>query len=175
MVSWWIIDSYFNTELIQIGDIDIMISAYGLSGLFGFRVTSKYIGHNNYIGIRSNFRSKPTQINGPVHKSGFDYSYLRINLNRLPQAVAKNSIHCLSHKVRNASKIIDPVINVFSPNYESSHLHICYHAIVTFGIREKFIGLSNNFHDDSLDRLRISVVYKVKSDICILQKSYDSK
>ena len=30
MVSWWVIDSYFNIELIQISDIEIMISAYGV-------------------------------------------------------------------------------------------------------------------------------------------------
>ena len=28
MVSWWLIDSYFNIEKIQISDIEIMISAY---------------------------------------------------------------------------------------------------------------------------------------------------
>ena len=37
------------------------------------------------------------------------------------------------------------------------------------------MGLSNTFHVDSLDRFRVSVVYKVKSDIFILQKGYDSK
>ena len=31
MVSLWVIDSYFNTEPIQIGGIEIMISAYELS------------------------------------------------------------------------------------------------------------------------------------------------
>ena len=34
MVSWWVIDSYFNIELIQIRDIENMISAYGWSGSF---------------------------------------------------------------------------------------------------------------------------------------------
>ena len=46
MVSWWVIDSYFNTEQIQNGDIEIMISEYGSSGSFGTRVRSKFIGHN---------------------------------------------------------------------------------------------------------------------------------
>ena len=89
MVSWWVIDSYFNIELIQIGDIEIMISSYGLSGSFGLRVRSKSIGHNTYTGIRRKFRSKPTQIHGPVHKSDLNYSYSRSHLSRLPQAVAK--------------------------------------------------------------------------------------
>ena len=48
MVSLWGIDSYFNLEQIQIRDIEIMIYAYGLSGSFGSRVRSKYIGHNTY-------------------------------------------------------------------------------------------------------------------------------
>ena len=45
----------------------------------------------------------------------------------------------------------------------------------SFGIRENFIGFSNTSHVDSLNRFRRSVVDKVKSDICILQKCYDSK
>ena len=35
MVSWRGIDSYINIEQIQICDIEIMISAYGSSVLFG--------------------------------------------------------------------------------------------------------------------------------------------
>ena len=54
-------------------------------------------------------------------------------------------------------------------------MHICDHTIVEFGIRENCIGLSNTSHVDSLDIFRRSVVGKVKSDICILQKGYDSK
>ena len=54
-------------------------------------------------------------------------------------------------------------------------MHICDHSIVTFGIREKFIGLSNTSHVDSIDRFRRSVSDKVKPDICILQQSYDKK
>ena len=40
----------------------------------------------------------------------------------------------LSQKVINSFKIIDPVINGFIPNDESSHLNICDHSIVKFGI-----------------------------------------
>ena len=77
MFSWWVIDSYFSIELIQIRDIEIMISAYGLSGSFGSRVRYKYIGHNTYTDRRSNFRSKPTTINVPVHKYDLNYLYSR--------------------------------------------------------------------------------------------------
>ena len=91
MVSWWVIDSYFNIEQIQIRDIEIMISAYGLSGSFGSIVRSKSIGHNTYKGRRSNFRSKSTPIHVSVYKSDLNHSYLRSHFSRLPQAVAKNS------------------------------------------------------------------------------------
>ena len=67
----------------------MMISTYGSSSSFGSRVRSKYIGHNSYTGRRSNLRSNPTPIHGPVHKSDFNYSYSRIHFSRLPQAVAK--------------------------------------------------------------------------------------
>ena len=76
-------------------------------------------------------------------------------------------------KCSNSSKTIDTVINGFNPNDESSHLDIFDHSIVTFGLREKWIGLSNTSHVDSLDRFRKPVVDKVKSDICLLQKVYD--
>ena len=74
MISWWVIDSYFNIEQIQIRDIEIMISAYGSSGSFKSRVRSKYIEHNNYIGIISSFCSKTTPIHGPVHKHDLNCS-----------------------------------------------------------------------------------------------------
>ena len=90
MVSWWGIDSYFNIETIQICDIEILISAYGSSGSFESRVRSKSIGHNTYIGRRSNFRSKPTPIHGPVHKYDLNHSYSRSHFSRLTQAVAKH-------------------------------------------------------------------------------------
>ena len=75
MVSCWVNDSYFNNKLIQIGDIEIMTSAYGPSGSFGSRLRSKDIGHNTYRGRRSNFCSKPTPIHGPVHKSDLNCLY----------------------------------------------------------------------------------------------------
>ena len=67
-----------------------MTSENGSSGLFVSRVRSKYIWHNAYIGRRSNFRSKPAPIHGPVQKSYLNYSYSRSHFSRLPQAVAKN-------------------------------------------------------------------------------------
>ena len=79
-------------------------------------------------------------------------------------------IYCLSQKVRYASKIIDAVINGFSPNDVSIHLRIFYHSIVTFFIREKCLGFTNTSLIDILDRFIISVVYKVKTDICIFFK-----
>ena len=45
-----------------------MNAEFGSSGSFVSRDRSKCIGHNNYTGIRSNFRSKLTTIHGPVHK-----------------------------------------------------------------------------------------------------------
>ena len=140
MVSWWGIDPYLNIKQIQIGDIEIIISTYGSSGLFGYRLSSKSIGHNTYTGRRIILHSKPTPIHGKVHKCDFNYSYSIIHFSRLPQAVAKKIIYHLSQKVSNASNIIDLVINGFSPNYISINLHIYYHSIVTFRIREKFIG-----------------------------------
>ena len=83
------VDSYFNTEKIKIGDIEIMISVYGLSGSFGSRVRSRSIGHNTYTVRSSNFRSKPTPIHGPVHKSYLNHSYSRSHFSRLPQTFAK--------------------------------------------------------------------------------------
>ena len=92
MASWWGIDSYFNIEQIQIGDIEIMISTYGSSGLFGSRVRYKFIENNTYTVRRINFRSKPTPIHGPAHKSDLNYSYSRSHFSRLSQAVAKNKL-----------------------------------------------------------------------------------
>ena len=96
MVSWWVIDSYFNIEKIQHGDIEIMIYAYGLSGSFGYRVRSKYIKHNTYTGRRIDSRSKPAPIHGLFHKSDLNYSYSINHFSRLPQEVAKKIIYCLS-------------------------------------------------------------------------------
>ena len=74
MVSQWKTNSYLNNKHIQIGDIDIMNSAYGLSGSFGSILRSRYIVNNSYTGRKSNFRSKPTPIHVPVHKSDLNYS-----------------------------------------------------------------------------------------------------
>ena len=93
----------------------------------------KSIGHNTYTEIRSNVHSKPTPIHVQFHKYDFNYSYSRSHFSRLPQEVAKK-VYCLLQKVSYASKIIDRIINVFSTNYASSHLHIYNHSIVTFGI-----------------------------------------
>ena len=64
----------------------MMNYAYGLSGSFGSIVRSKSIVHNTYTGIRSNFRSRPTPIHGPVHKSDLSYSYSTSNFITLPKA-----------------------------------------------------------------------------------------
>ena len=93
-----------------------MTSAYGSSGSFGSRVRYKSIGHNTFIGRRSNFRSKTTPINGPFQKYGLNYSYSINHFSSLPQGVAKNLIYIFSQKVSYAYKIIDPVINGFSIN-----------------------------------------------------------
>ena len=96
MVSLWGIYSYFNIEKIQICEIENIISVYGLPGLFGSRVRSKYIGHNTYTGRRINFHSKLAPIHGPLHRSDLNYSYSNIHFSRLPQAVAKTLINHLS-------------------------------------------------------------------------------
>ena len=95
-----------------------------------------------------------------------NYAYSRSHFIWLPQAVAKKIYH-LSQKVSYASKIIDPVINGFSPNDVSSHFHICYHSIVKISIRDICLDSSNTSNVDSLGRFGISVVDKVKTDIFI--------
>ena len=114
----WGTDSYFNNDQIYIGDIEIMTSAYSSSGSFVSIVRSKYIQYNTYTVRISNLSSKPTPIHGLVQKSYLNYSYSRSHFSRLPQAVDKKLIYCLSHKVSYASNIIDLVINLFIPNYE---------------------------------------------------------
>ena len=83
----------------------------------------------------------------------------------MPQEVAKVLINRLSPKVSYDSMIIDIVINGFTPNSVKGHFHICYHSIVTFGMRGFGLRFSNTSHVDSLDRFRKSVVDKVKFDI----------
>ena len=174
MVSWWGTDSYFINEKNQIGDIEMMTSAYSSSGSFGSKVGYKSIGNNTYTTRRMNLRSKQTPIHGPVNKSDLNDSYSRSHISRLPQAVSRKLIYLLSQKVSYDSNIIDLIINGFSPNDISSHFHICDHSIVTFGITEKHLGFSNDSHVDSLDRFRRSVVDKVKQDISSKRKLYEN-
>ena len=54
-------------------------------------------------------------------------------------------------------------------------MHICDNSVFTFRIRKQCIGLSNTYNVDSLNSFRGSVVDKFKSELCILQKGYDSK
>ena len=70
--------------------IDIMISAYCSSGLFGSRVWTKSIVNNTYTGRKSDLCSKPTPIHGPVHKSDLNCSYSKSHFGRLPQELAEN-------------------------------------------------------------------------------------
>ena len=140
MVSWWLNDSYFNIEQIQISDIEIMISAYFQSVSFGSIVRYIYIGHNTYTVRRSDLGSKPTPIHGPVHKSGLKYSYSRCHFSCLPQAVTKILTFHLSQKVIYDSKIIDTDINGFITHEVRSHFQICDHSIVTSGIRGLCVG-----------------------------------
>ena len=65
--------------------------------------------------------------------------------------------------------MVDPVINEFSPNEVTIHLHICDNSIITFSIIVLCLGFSNTSHDDSLCSFRKKVVDKVKTDIYILK------
>ena len=47
------------------------------------------MGHNMYTGRSINFRSKPTPIHVPVHKSELKFSYPRRKFSQLPQAVPR--------------------------------------------------------------------------------------
>ena len=170
-MSWWVKNSYFNHEQIHIGGIEIMTDSYGSSESFGSRVRSKFIGHNKYTFRRIIFHSKPTLIHGPVHNSGLNYSYSRSHFSRLPQVVAQKLINRLSHKVSYASKIIDIIINGFIPHEVIIHLYICYHSIVLF----LFLGISNTYRVDSLDRFRKSVVDKVKTEVYIFLNNITQK
>ena len=64
----------FQKWKIQAWDAVLMSATYRLSGSFGSRVRSNFIGHNKYTDRRNNFSPKPTPIHGPVHKSGLNYS-----------------------------------------------------------------------------------------------------
>ena len=117
----------------------------------------------------------PVTTHGPVHKSNLNYSYSRSHFSWLPRVVSKKLIYSLSLKVSCASKIIDPVINGFSPNELTSHFHIYDHSIFSFGIGWLFLVFSNTSHVDSLDRFIKLVVYKVKREKCILKTENNSK
>ena len=69
--------------------------------------------------------------------------------------------------------LIDPVITGFGTNEVRSHLQICDKSIINFG-NKFFLGFSNTYHIDSLDRTRKSVVDKFKFDIIILKKQEHS-
>ena len=94
-----------------------------------------------HLQVVEKFCSKPTPIHGPVHKYGWDFSYLRIHFSRLPHTAAKGLIDPFYQEVRYASMVIDTIINIFSRNEVKSHLHICDHSIVTIGIRGFCFGL----------------------------------
>ena len=61
--------SYFNTEIIQISDIEIMNDSFCSSGYFESIIMSNFIINNIYKDKSINMRSKPTPIHGTVHKS----------------------------------------------------------------------------------------------------------
>ena len=72
--------------------------------------------------------------------------------------MAKELIHRLYLKVSCDFIKIDPVVNGLIHHKVKSHLRICDHPIVTFGIRVFHLGFSNTYHVDSLDRFRKAVV-----------------
>ena len=111
-----------------------MNAAHGSSRLFRSIFRSKYIVHNTYTGRRSNLRSKPTPIYGPVHKYDLNFSYSRSHFSWLPQAVSKGIIYSLSCQVVFSSLMIVPVINSFDPNEDKCSFHICDNSITTFSI-----------------------------------------
>ena len=79
-------------------------------------------------------------------------------------------MHCLSQKVSYASMIIDTVISGISPNEEKHYLHNCDIWIINFGKRSLFLGFSNTYHVDSLDRFRKVVIENVINIIETLNK-----
>ena len=128
-----------------------MNAAFGSSQYFGSIVGSKYIAYNTYINRKRKLYSKPTPINGPVHKSKIIFSYSIRYFSFLPQTVSKIVINSFSQKVKCSYIVISPVISVFSTNEEINHLHICDHTIITFGKIVFCLGFSNTYHVDSLN------------------------
>ena len=118
------------------------------------KIKSKSIVRNTYTVRRINFRSKPTTINGPLHKSDLNFSYSRSHFSRLPYSVPKVLSNLLHQKFSYAYMMIDPVINRFSPNEVKIHFHICDNLIITFFTRGLYLEFSNTSRVDSLDRFR---------------------
>ena len=116
-----------------------------------------------HIQVEEVFYVRKQNIHVPVNKYDLNYSYSRSHLSLLPQAVAKGLINILSQKVS-----YDTVIIWFSTNELNNHLQICYHSIVSFGIRWFYLEFSNISRVDSLDRFRKSVVDMVKPEVYIL-------
>ena len=104
-----------------------------------------------------------------------DFSYSRSHFSWLPQAFSKGIINRLFQKVSYYSMVIDPVINVFSPNEVSSHFQICDHSIINFGKIGFCLGFSKTSHVESLDRFIKSMVEKVELEINNLMKQKHSK
>ena len=99
MVLWWGTYSYFNNELIQFGDIEVVTSANGSSRSFVSRSGSKCIGNNTYKVKRINLCSKPKPIHVLVNKYELYFSYSRSHVSWLPQAVSKGIMNSLYRKL----------------------------------------------------------------------------
>ena len=123
------------------------------------------VHQNNLDQDYCNICSKSTPIHGTLQESDLIYSYSISHFGWLSQAVAKKPIYNFNHKVSYVYNIVDPVINVFSPNELRGYFHICDHSIVTFGIRGFCLGVLNTSDVDSLDRFRKPVVDKFKTDV----------
>ena len=96
---------------------------------------------------------------------------MRSHFIRLLQAVSKELINCLYHKVSYYYIITDPVITLFSPNEIKTYLRIYYQSIVNFGIIGFCLGFSNTSCVEILDWFRKTVVGKIKTDVFI-QKNH---
>ena len=73
----------------------------------------------------------------------------------------------MSQKVGYTSMMVDPVINVYTPNELKIHLHICDHSIINFGTRWFCLGFKKTSHVDSLDGFRNTFADQVKFDISL--------
>ena len=122
---------------------------HGSSVSFGSRISSKCIGHNKFIGRRSNLSSKPTPIYWPVNKSEFYFSYSQSHFIWSPQTFSKGIINSLSQKYSYAYMMINTVLNWFITNQVRSHLRVFDHSMVTFGKIGSCLGFSNTSHVES--------------------------